>query len=197
MSAENNRKIENIVRFGVIAEVDYAKRRAKVQSGNILTDWLPWLAMRAGTTRIWSPVTVGEQCLVIAVGGELTTAAILCGLYTTEFDTPSNNPDEHVIEFADSATICYNQASSSLKVSGISTALFQASTSVTLETPLVHCTQNLNVDGNIAVKQGISAQGGIQAQGEISSKADVKASGISLVNHTHPGDSGGKTGKPS
>ncbi|KGQ36687.1 hypothetical protein JP36_09005 [Gallibacterium genomosp. 1] len=42
MSAENNRKIENLIRYGVIAEVDCAARRARVQSGEILTDWLPW-----------------------------------------------------------------------------------------------------------------------------------------------------------
>lgn len=43
---------------------------------------------------------------------------------------------------------------------------------VTLTTPSVHCTGNVTVDG------------------------DVVASGISLVNHTHPGDSGGVTGPP-
>ncbi|MFZ7197779.1 phage baseplate assembly protein V [Avibacterium avium] len=62
MSAENNRKIENLIRYGVVAEVDCAARRARVQSGEILTDWLPWCAFRAGTTKIWSPVTVGDPC---------------------------------------------------------------------------------------------------------------------------------------
>ena len=68
MSAENNRRIENLIRYGVIAEVDCAKRRARAKSGNILTDWLPFLTFRAGTTRSWSPVTVGEQCLILAEG---------------------------------------------------------------------------------------------------------------------------------
>lgn len=185
MSAEHNRRIENIVRFGVIAEVDHAARRAKAKSGNILTDWLPWCAFRAGTTKIWSPVTVGEQCLILAPSGELTTAAILPGFYTLDFDTPSHSPDDHVIVFADGAKIDYNQATSALKITGISTAFIQAETSVTLDTPTVKCTQNLQVAGNI------------QAQGNIQSAADVSASGISLTSHTHSGDSGGQTGTPS
>ena len=37
MSAEINRRLDNIIRFGTIAEVDYATARARVKSGQILT----------------------------------------------------------------------------------------------------------------------------------------------------------------
>lgn len=193
MSVDNNRRIENIIRFGTIAEVDHAKRRARVQSGEILTDWLPWVAFRAGTTKIRSPVTVGEQCIVLAASGELTTAAILVGIYTLEFNTPSNSPDEHVIEFADGATITYNQANSDLTVSGIKTATVQAETKITLKTPLVECTKDLNVDGNAEIK------GNTQVGGSVTAGGDVKGGSISLQGHTHSGVKGGgdNTGTPN
>ncbi|MEH8027353.1 phage baseplate assembly protein V [Gallibacterium anatis] len=208
MSAENNRRIENLIRYGVIAEVDCAARRARVQSGEILTDWLPWCAFRAGTTKIWSPVTVGEQCVILAPSGELSTGFILSGIYRLEFDTPSNSPDEHVIEFADGARIEYNQASSALKISGINTALVQASTSITLETPVVKCTQNLEVAQNVLIGGNLamsgSAGGGnaeikgnVSVQGSVKSQTDVVAGSVSLKNHTHSGDSGGTTGQPN
>ncbi|MFQ1050827.1 phage baseplate assembly protein V [Avibacterium paragallinarum] len=208
MSAETNRRIENLIRYGVIAEVDCAARRVRVQSGEILTDWLPWCAFRAGTTKIWSPVTVGEQCVIFAPSGELSTGFVLAGIYCLEFDTPSNSPDKHVIEFADGAKIEYNQASSALKISGIHTALVQASTSVTLETPVVKCTKNLEVAENVLIGGNLamsgSAGGGnaeikgnVKVQGNVKSQADIVAGSVSLKNHTHTGDSGGTTGKPN
>lgn len=51
MTADLNRRIENIVRLGTIAEVDCAHAKAKVKSGGILTDWLPWVTARAGNVR--------------------------------------------------------------------------------------------------------------------------------------------------
>lgn len=203
MQAEFNRKLENIVRYGVVAEVNHEKRRAKVQTGNILTDWLPWCALRAGTTKIWSPITVGEQCVIISPAGEINSGFILSALYTVEFNTPSNSPDEHVIQFADNAVIQYNQAKGELKASGIQTALIEADVSVTLNTPLVHCTQNMSIDGNVTIQGSVSAkgsaevQGSINVQGSVNAQGDVTAGGVSLQTHTHAGDSGGTTGVPN
>ncbi|WP_249961506.1 phage baseplate assembly protein V [Histophilus somni] len=203
MQAEFNRKLENIVRYGVVAEVNHEKRRAKVQTGNILTDWLPWCALRAGTTKIWSPITPGEQCILISPAGEINSGFILSALYTLEFNTPSNSPDEHVIQFADNAIIQYNQATSELKVSGIKTALIEANVSVTLNTPLVHCTQDMSIDGNVTIQGSVSAkgsaevQGSINVQGSVNAQGDVTAGGVSLQTHTHAGDSGGTTGVPN
>lgn len=165
MTAELNRQIENLIRFGTIAEVDHQQRRARVQSGKILTDWLPWVAFRAGTTKIWSSVNVGEQCLILAANGELTTAVILSAIFSLAHDTPSHSPDEHVIEFADGAKILYNQASSALNVTGIKTAHIVASESVTAETPKVICTQDVEIGGNLLVKGGMTTNGSVTIQG--------------------------------
>ena len=101
MSADNNRRIESIIRFGLIAEVDHAQAKARVKCGEILTDFIPFTTLRSGTTKTWSPPTQGEQCVILAASGELTTACIITGLYTQ--NSPSHSADEHVIEFADGA----------------------------------------------------------------------------------------------
>ncbi|MGX3020924.1 phage baseplate assembly protein V [Ursidibacter sp. B-7004-1] len=185
------RRLDNLLRLGTIAEVDYVKALVKVQSGNILTDWLPWVAFRAGTTQSWSPPTTGEQCLVLAVSGELTTAVVLVGLYTQ--NAPSQSPDEHCIKFADGMELKYNQASGHLTVKNCKTANIQATSSITADTPSFTCTGNVVIQGSLSVKGAISTQGSMTAQGEVSGK------GINLSTHTHSGvESGNKrTGTPN
>ncbi|MGF7432096.1 phage baseplate assembly protein V [Pasteurella bettyae] len=177
MNADINRRIENIVRFGTIAEVDFVNTKAKVKSGGIITDWLPFHTFRAGNVKTWCPPSVGEQCTILAASGELTTAAVFVGLYTQ--NAPSQSTDETVIEFPDGARMVYNHTTGTLRASGIKTSHIQASKSITLETPQVNITGNLQVNG------------------KINSDGDQIAGGISTMNHTHTGDSGGKTGKPS
>nr|WP_315542368.1 phage baseplate assembly protein V [uncultured Aggregatibacter sp.] len=189
MSAEINRRLDNIIRFGTIAEVDYATARARVKSGQILTDFLPFITLRAGTTKTWSPPTVGEQCVILASSGELTTACILVGLYTQ--NSPSHSPDVHVIEFADGAKIEYNQSSGALVVTGIKTAAITAANQINIDCPTVNIKGNVNIMGAITTadnggaKGNISISGNVEVKGTVTAKGDVKAGTISLQNHTH------------
>ncbi|WP_454243242.1 hypothetical protein [Pseudomonas sp. Y3 TE3536] len=43
-----HRILENLIRFGTIAEMQHEPPRVNVQTGSILTTWLPWMAWRAG-----------------------------------------------------------------------------------------------------------------------------------------------------
>ena len=178
MSAELQRKLDNVIRFGVIAEVNHATARARVKSGDILTEFLPFIAPRTGTTKTWSPPTVGEQCVMLSVSGEFTTACILVGLYTQ--NSPSHSADEHVIEFADGAKITYNQSNGALVVTGIKTASITAANQIDIDCPTINIKGNVNIDG------------------KVTSTGDMVAGGISQINHKHGGVQGGpsKTGKP-
>ena len=196
MSAEINRRIDNLIRFGTIAEVDYATARARVKSGQILTDFLPFITLRAGTTKTWSPPTVGEQCVILASSGELTTACILVGLYTQ--NSPSNSPDVHVIEFEDGAKIEYNQSTGALVVAGIKTAAITAANQIDIDCPTVNIKGNVNIMGAITTadnggtKGNISISGEVEVKGSVTAKGDVKAGTISLQNHTHQEQGDGK-----
>lgn len=178
MSADNNRRIESIIRFGLIAEVDHAQAKARVKCGEILTDFIPFTTLRSGTTKTWSPPTKGEQCVILAASGELTTACIITGLYTQ--NSPSQSADEHVIEFADGAKITYNQANSDLVVTGIKTANIKAANQINIDCTTVNIKGNVNIDG------------------KVTSTGDMVAGGISQINHKHGGVQGGpsKTEKP-
>lgn len=185
------RRLDNLFRLGTIAEVDHNKALVKVQSGNITTDWLPWLTLRAGTTKTWSPPTVGEQCIVFAVSGELTTGIVMVGLYTQ--NAPSNSPDHHVIEFADGCTISYDQAAGSLVVTNCKTAVIKASESITAESPIFTHSQDVQINGKLSVTGDINTQSNVTAKGEVSGK------GKKLSTHTHTGVEAGnkQSGEPA
>lgn len=191
------RRLDNLLRLGAIAEVDLAQAKVKVQSGEILTTWLPWATFRAGTTQSWSPPTVGEQCLILSVSGELTMGIVLVGIYAS--NAPSQNGDEHLIKFADGATISYNQASGHLSAKNCKTAEIHATESITADTPSFTCTGNVTIEGTLSVKGEISTDSNVSAQGTMTAQGEVSGNGIALSSHTHSGvESGSKnTGTPN
>ena len=80
------RRLENLVRMGTVEQVRHgAPARCRVRTGELLTNWVPWIALRAGGSakgRRWSPPAVGEQCLLLAPGGDLGNAVALPGIYS-------------------------------------------------------------------------------------------------------------------
>lgn len=69
--AASARMLENLIRFGTIAEVQMVPPRVRVKTGDLLTGWLPWLALRAGADVDWDPPTVNEQVLLLSPSGQL------------------------------------------------------------------------------------------------------------------------------
>lgn len=194
------RRLDNLLRLGTIAEVDTSTARVRVQSGEILTDWLPWVVFRAGTTRSWSAPTVGEQCIILAVGGEMTSAVVLLSIYAS--NAPSNHGDLHLVKFPDGAEISYNHASGHLCAKNCQTAEIHAKQSIIANTPSLTCTGNVQIHGTLTVQKQISGNGGLAVQGgsgasfsgnveqtggSITTTGDVKAGAISLKGHKHGG----------
>lgn len=107
---ELSRKVANLIRLGTVVEVYYATARCRVASGGVLTAFLPWVSVRAGSTREWNPPTVGEQVILLAPSGELAGAIVLTGLYSTSNAAPSTSPDVHHVSYPDGAEIEYDHA---------------------------------------------------------------------------------------
>lgn len=114
--AELQRLIHNMIRIGTVSEVDTGKARVRITIGGLHTNWLPWLTARAGATRTWSPPTVGEQVLVIAMGGDFDTAIVLTGVYSDAHPAPITSPDKDARDYPDGTTITYDHAAHALTV---------------------------------------------------------------------------------
>ncbi|MGV7962300.1 phage baseplate assembly protein V [Photorhabdus tasmaniensis] len=156
------RLLRNLIRTGVVTEVDTQRGVCRIATGNLETDWRPWLTMRAGNSRTWWAPSRGEQVLLLSVGGELTTSFVLPAVYSDQFPEPStllieadyiDFPDSglpviysdqsaappgrseqavHIV-FPDGAVMEYEPKFGALNVKGIKTAKVQASYSIELE----------------------------------------------------------------
>lgn len=199
------RQLRNMIRTGIITEVDLKAGRCRVQTSGMVTDWLQWLTHRAGRSRSWWAPSVDEQVLLLAVGGELETAFVMPGIYANDYPAPSASADAWHVTFPDGAVFEYEPQTSALKVSGIKTAditasesitasvpqvLVKASTRITLDTPEVVCTNKL-ITATLEVQKGGTMSGNVTHSG-----GSLTSNGKVLHSHQHPGDSGGTTGAP-
>lgn len=190
------RAIRNLIRSGVVTEVDTVQGLCRVQSGGIQTTWLNWLTTRAGRSRTWWAPSVGEQVLLLAIGGELDTAFVLPGIFSDDNPAPSASADAWHVAFPDGAVIEYEPETGALTVSGIKTAdvtasesitatvpvvLVKASTSITLDTPEVICTNKLTTV-TLEVQKGGKMTGNIEHSG-----GTFKSNGVQLDDHGHGG----------
>lgn len=185
--ADISRRLENLIRLGTIAAVDPGTARCRVSTGGLETEWLPWLAQRAGTDRDWNPPSAGEQCLVICPSGDPAVGVVLLGIYSDSAPANDNSLDRRRTTYRDGAVIEYDTATHALR------AVLPAGG-----------TAELIADGGIRIVGDITHQGdymqtGSQTvSGTVTVAQDVIAAGISLVKHTHVGVMSGpaSTGKP-
>ena len=193
---ELGRVLRNMIRPGIIVETDLKAGRCRVQTGGMCTDWLQWLTHRAGRSRTWWAPSVGEQVLILAVGGELDTAFVLPGIYSGDNPPPSASADAVHIRFPDGAVIEYEPETSALTVSGIKTAsvtasdsvtatvpvvTVKASTRITLNTPEVVCTNKL-ITGTLEVQKGGKMHGNIAH-----TDGKFPSNGVQVDDHGHGG----------
>ena len=197
--AELNRRLDNLLRIGTIAEVKGALCRVK--TGNLLTDWRPFFTTRAGTAKTsWRP-TPGEQVMLLSLSGDLACAYILPALYSTELAEPDDHPERHRTVYSDGAVIEYDPESSGLTASGIKTATVQASEKVTVDSPNAEFTGNVLIKGTAEVQKKLTASSGADVNGDIkhtgalTNQGGVSVDGIEFGQHKHPAGTP-KTGTP-
>lgn len=102
------RRLENMIRLGTIHSVE--GRRCRVESGDLLTTWLPWFAARAGDDTNWWPPSVGEQVTVFSPSGDLAQGLVLVGLYSDAHPPSTTDQAIREIAFADGTVLRYNKA---------------------------------------------------------------------------------------
>lgn len=192
MSAELIRLLENILRVGVVIAVDEESWRVRVQSGELQTDWLRWNTTRAGVFSIWVPPSVGEQVWLGCIGGNPETAVIIGSLYSSDNPAPGSSLKEIVLTAPDGASFRYDAEASALEAQGMKTAHIKASASVTLETPIVECTDHLKAR-TFELTEGGTMKGTITHSG-----GSLSSNGVTVHSHVHGGVQGGSsnTGGP-
>jgi phage baseplate assembly protein V len=188
VSAELMRLLSNIIRTGIISEVDEKSWRVRVRSGELETGWLRWNTTRAGAFNVWLPPSPGEQVVIACIGGNPETAMIIGSLWSDANPAPGKSLKEIVVTAPDGAVFRYDADAGALSATGIRTATIQAGTGVTLDTPTVTCTNHLKT-ATFEVTEGGTLSGNISHSG-----GDFTSNGVTLHTHKHSGvKSGGDT----
>lgn len=176
--AELARLIENLIRLGTIDAVQAKPPRVRVKTGTITTAWIPWLALRAGTSKEWDPPTIGEQAVIFSPSGQLGQGIAVVGLYSDA--NPANGDREglHRRTYPDGAVIEYDfeahVLSATLPEGGV--------------THLIS-TGGINIRGPINHEGDYVQEGNQRVTGKVTVSDDViaGAEGISLVYHRTKG----------
>lgn len=185
--ADLNRLLENLIRFGTIAEVQHKPPRVKVRTGGITTTWLPWLAWRAGADQEWDPPTVGEQVVLLSPSGQLANGVAITGIFSDAIPANGDRAGLHRRTYADGAVIEYDSVAHHL-----SATLPGGGTTDLISTGGIHIVGDITHEGNY------TQTGNQNVTGEVTVSIDVVAADISLVKHVHGGvmSGPGKTGAP-
>lgn len=104
--AEVERRQDNTLRHGVVAEVDPAKGTVRLKVGkntdgtDVLSPKIPYGQM-AGGLKVHAPPTVGQNMTMFSPGGEMEQAIAMPFTWNNANKSPSSSGDENVLTFGD------------------------------------------------------------------------------------------------
>ncbi len=110
--ADIERRVANMIRYGVVEQLDEEGAKVRVRSGGILTDWLKWRTQRAGPDSDWWAPEVGEQVVILSPDGEMNQALILGSINSNQFPPPGNRKTLHRVTYQDGAVKEYDREAS-------------------------------------------------------------------------------------
>ena len=89
------RNIGSVLRFGKVSEVDFENRLCRVELNNgVITDYIPWITIRAGGNVHWSAPSIDEVVLVLSPSGEINNAVVLPAMQSNANGTWPFNFDD-------------------------------------------------------------------------------------------------------
>lgn len=169
--AEQYRLLMNLIRFGIVIEVDLVQTVARVQTGELQTDWIRWGVARAGDAVDWWAPSVGEQVVLFAPGGALENAVIAFSLYSDYALPPDNGKKTHVTRYPDGAKKSYDPASGLLSLLGMISGMVSMSDTLTINVG------RLVINAGETIINGEVVQGGGQ----------MSSNGVVVDKHGHKG----------
>lgn len=203
MSADTQRRLENLIRLGQIKSVTAAKpyMTVTVQIDEITTAPIRYLNLRAGNDKTWDPPSIGEEVIVLSPCGVLEMGIAVGGLNNADNPALSTDLNKNIRMFSDGCLISYDTQSHALEAilpSG-GTAVLTATGGVTINADTT-INGNLQINGSTAMTGNNTVggsqmvQGSSHSTGHFSTDADVTAGPISLKTHKTSGvKSGGDT----
>lgn len=193
---EMDRRMGNMLRFGTVAEVDPAGALAKVDLGDLVTDWLPWGTPHAGQDRVWWTPDVGEQ-VAIVTPGDPSMGFIIASLFSNANPANGNAAKDRRITFKDGTVVEFDREGSvlqvivkdtgNIKVKVGATQLTMQDGQATLKATAITLDGNVTVTGTTTMQGDATMQANATVQGSTSVQAITSRSKNISNTHTHSG----------
>lgn len=195
---ELHRRLANLVRIGTITEVDHEQALVRVQIGELVTGWLPWMTGRAGQDSTWWPPEPGEQVIVLSPSGDLAQGVVLMGLYQDSHPAPGDTAGKHTVSYHDGAIIEYDRDAHHLKavLPEGGTADLVADGGITIHGDIA-VTGTLSVSADVEISGDLNVSGDTSVTGDIATDGDVSTATVTLNTHYHAGGGGGPVLNPT
>lgn len=178
------RLITNLIRTGTVSDVDTVNWLCRVKTGDLETNWINWLTFRAGKTRTWWQPSVGEQVVLMSLGGNLETAFALPAIYSDAFPPPDYSENGSTTVFNDGGWFQYEPDTGQLLIKNIKSVRIEAADGIQL------ITDQLGVDASQMLINSETVMNGAVTQGG----DDMSSNGVVVDKHKHGGvKSGGDT----
>ncbi|MGF7454249.1 phage baseplate assembly protein V [Pasteurella bettyae] len=186
---------------GVLHLVKSADNIQKVQASGLADETLQdvELMQQFGFTSV---PPANTQAVILPIGGQTTHGIVIA----------TENGSFRLKNLQGGEVAVYDESGSSIVLKkgrlieiDCDVLKINAATKVDISSPLVETDQVFTAQGQINGNGGMAVQGGSgasftgnvqQSGGSFTTDGDVEAGAISLRNHKHTGDSGGKTSKP-
>lgn len=138
---ELKRRLENIVQIGQISATKNqdGKALARVVVHDVgedkrVTDFLPVLSLANSFFRVFFPIRVGEQVLVISLFGDANKGFILRSIFNKSCKEPDGaNENKAIIEFEDGTIIFYDTKSKKLDFNCVGDVSIKAAGNINIE----------------------------------------------------------------
>jgi phage baseplate assembly protein V len=184
--AELERRMWNLLRFGTIQATDYPAARVKVQSGDMLTGWIPWMTRRASSDVDWWAPELGEQVLLLSPCGDPAQAVALPALYQLAHPAPEQTANIRRINFGDGTVVIYDRSAKKLSIECVGEVFVNADGNVSVESQgnvSVESAQQIRMtsSGNVVVHAPT-----LQVNGNISATGSVIDGSGNTNHHVHP-----------
>jgi len=105
---ELNRRLNNIIQIGTITEIksNEGLALARVNILGRVTDFLPVLMWANDFIKVWLPIKINQQVLVISPFGNANSGFILPSIFNKKCKEPNGSSDEKaIIEFSNGVRI--------------------------------------------------------------------------------------------
>jgi len=171
------RLITNLIRTGTVSEVDRDNWLCRVKTGDLETNWINWLTCRAGKTRTWWQPSIGEQVVLLSLGGNLETAFALPAIYSDAIPPPDYSENGSTTVFNDGGWFQYEPDTGQLLIKNIKSVRIEAADGIQLITDQLGVDASRTLISSQTVINGDVTQGG----GKMSSN------GVVADAHAHDG----------